>query len=206
MDRSFLFVLGSSRPDGNTEQLARTAARRLPSGTEQRWLALRDLPLAPFTDRRHADPAGHTLPAPGSNERLLLDATLDATDIVIASPVYWYSVSSATKLYLDHWSGWLRLPGVDFKQRMARKTYWAVSALAEEDPAYARPLLDTVRYSAEYFGARFAGGLVGVGVDRPGQIMADAETLARARGFFTADATGPLGLRAEAGVSAGVAG
>ncbi|MFD0329914.1 flavodoxin family protein [Streptacidiphilus monticola] len=205
MDRSFLFVLGSSRPDGNTEQLARTAARRLlRDGTA---LARPARPAAgPFTDRRHADPAGHTLPAPGSNERLLLDATLDATDIVIASPVYWYSVSSATKLYLDHWSGWLRLPGVDFKQRMARKTYWAVSALAEEDPAYARPLLDTVRYSAEYFGARFAGGLVGVGVDRPGQIMADAETLARARGFFTADATGPLGLRAEAGVSAGVAG
>lgn len=31
--RSFLFVLGSSRPDGNTEALARAAAGHLPAAT-----------------------------------------------------------------------------------------------------------------------------------------------------------------------------
>ncbi|MFE9888860.1 NAD(P)H-dependent oxidoreductase [Streptomyces scopuliridis] len=52
-DRSFLFVLGSSRPDGNTETLARTAAQQLPAGVPQRWVDLAQLPLPDFQDGRH---------------------------------------------------------------------------------------------------------------------------------------------------------
>ena len=94
-------------------------------------------------------------PAAG-NERILLDATLDATDLVIASPLYWYSVSAFTKLYLDYWAGWLRLPGVDFNARMRGKTMWAISAISEEDPAKADPLLGTLKISADYMGMRWA--------------------------------------------------
>jgi hypothetical protein len=42
-----------------------------------------------------------------------------ATDLVIASPVYWHSVSWLTKRYLDHWSGWQRTPSVNFKATLA---------------------------------------------------------------------------------------
>ena len=66
----FLFVLGSSRRDGNTEQLARHAARHLPADAEQRWLWLGDIPLTAFADTRHDD----ALPPPAGNEKLLLDA------------------------------------------------------------------------------------------------------------------------------------
>ncbi len=55
---------------------------------------------------------------PEGNERLLWEATLWATDVVIASPLYWYSVSATTKRYLDHWSGWLRVEGAPLKERM----------------------------------------------------------------------------------------
>ncbi|MFL6055811.1 MAG: flavodoxin family protein [Actinoallomurus sp.] len=91
------------RSGGNTEELARQAAAQLPSGVAQQWLRLRDLPLPDFQDLRHVP--GAVYPEPTGNERILLDATLDATDLVIASPLYWYSVSAATKLYLDYWSG-----------------------------------------------------------------------------------------------------
>lgn len=119
--RSFLFVLGSSRPDGNTETLTRIAAEQLPTDTGQHWLSLRELPLPEFEDVRH--PERRHAP-PGGNAGTLLRATLDATDVVIASPLYWYSVSSSTKRYLDHWSHWLRTPGADFRRRMAGKTLW----------------------------------------------------------------------------------
>ena len=50
-----------------------------------------------------------------------MDATFAATDLVVVSPVYWYSVAASVKLYLDYWSGWMRLP-VDFKAKMRGKT------------------------------------------------------------------------------------
>lgn len=188
--RSFLFLLGSARPDGNTEALARRAAARLPSDVEQRWLRLRDVPLPAFHDIRHAGGPGYAEPT--GNERLLLDATVEATDLVIASPLYWYSVSADTKLYLDYWTGWLRLPGVDFRARMRGRTMWAVTAISEEDPAKADPLLGTLRLTADYMAMRWGGELVGYG-NRPGDVLADASALAEAKNFFDLSGVGGSG-------------
>ncbi|MFJ8918218.1 flavodoxin family protein [Streptomyces sp. NPDC102415] len=178
--RNFLFLLGSSRTGGNTETLARLAAEQLPAGTEQRWLDLRELPLPDFEDRRHAD--GHYTPT--GNSATLLEATLAATDVVIASPLYWYAVSTSTKRYLDHWSGWLEAPGVDFKQRMAGKTLWGVTALADTEPEVADPLAGTLRNSARYLGMRWGGVLLGNGT-RPGDVLTDTGAAARAKVFFS---------------------
>lgn len=179
MDR-FLFVLGSSRRDGNTEQLARHAAGHLPAGVERRWRWLGEPALPPFSDARH----GRTPPPPpGGTERLLLDETLAATDIVVASPVYWYSVSNSTKNYLDHWSGWLRVPGAGFRPRMAGKTLWGVSVLAEDDPSQADPVEGMLRRTADYLHMRWGGLLLGNG-SRPGDVRRDTAALARAEEFF----------------------
>ncbi|MBV8932700.1 MAG: NAD(P)H-dependent oxidoreductase, partial [Kutzneria sp.] len=136
--RSFLFVLASSRLGGNTETLARMAAEALPDSVERRWIRLRDVPLPPFVDLRHAGIQAVSTPA--GNEKVLLDATLAATDVVIASPLYWYSVSADAKQYLDYWSGWMRLPRANFMDTMRGKKLWGVSVLSEEDPAQADPL------------------------------------------------------------------
>ncbi|MDQ0992408.1 NAD(P)H-dependent FMN reductase [Streptomyces sp. V3I7] len=48
MTRRFLFVLGSARPDGNTELLARRAADQLPADVEQQWISLAEHPLPDF--------------------------------------------------------------------------------------------------------------------------------------------------------------
>lgn len=179
-DRSFLFVLGSSRAEGNTAALAARAAAALPPEVEQRWIALDDHPLAAFEDLRHAG-VGPRVPA--GNERLLLDATMAATDVVIASPLYWYTVSASTKLYLDYWSGWLRPPDLRFKQRMSAKTLWGITVLAEHDAEVAEPLVETLRLSASYLGMRWGGVLRGNG-SRPGQVLDDSAALRRADGFF----------------------
>ncbi|MGW3654188.1 hypothetical protein ACWD6R_00025 [Streptomyces sp. NPDC005151] len=70
------FLLGSSRTDGNTEELARLAAEQLPPGTEQRWLNLNELTLPDFEDLRHEGDGGYR--APTGNAATLLDATLVA--------------------------------------------------------------------------------------------------------------------------------
>lgn len=184
MTRRFLFVLGSARPDGNTELLARRAAEQLPPDVEQQWIDLAARPLPDFEDLRHD--SDHTRPTEG-DVATLLDATLAATDLVIASPLYWYSVSAQTKRYLDHWSGWLRTPGLDFKATLAGRTLWGVTALAHEEPEAAAPLVGTLNNSAAYMGMRFGGVLLGNG-SKPGDVLKDTGALARAKTFFAQEA------------------
>lgn len=185
-EREFLFLIGSARTAGNTEILARRAANVLPSSVRQNWVSLIEHPLPLFEDIRHEVGVEYRIQT--EHERTILDATLAATDIVIASPVYWYSVSTSVKLYLDHWSGWMRLDGIEFKKRMAGKTMWCVTVLSEEDLSAATPLIETLRMSAEYMKMTFAGTLIGYG-NRPGDVLNDAASVERAGRFFASAVT-----------------
>ncbi|MFB7447379.1 flavodoxin family protein [Streptomyces sp. NPDC056194] len=178
-DRSFLFVLGSSRADGNSETLARAAAAHLPADVPQRWVDLNRLALPDFQDGRHEDADRRA----EGDEELLRRATVDATDIVIVSPLYWYSLSAQTKRYLDYWSGWLNVPGSDFKERMEGGTLWGVTAMAHDEHEVADGLVTSLSHSAAYLRMRFGGVLTGT-ASRPGRIHADAHAMTRARTFF----------------------
>ncbi|MFF5406902.1 flavodoxin family protein [Streptomyces misionensis] len=184
MTRSFLFLLGSARTGGNTELLARAAADQLPADVEQRWLDLSGLHLPDFRDERHDTDAG---PVEEADETLLREATAAASDIVIASPLYWYSVSAATKRYLDYWSKWLRTPDPGFREKMAGRTLWGVTAMAHREEEVAEPLVLTLHHTAAYMGMRFGGVLLGNGT-QPGQVLTDEAALLRAKTFFTQDA------------------
>lgn len=179
--REFLFVLGSARTGGNTEHLARRAAESLAGNMNQTWLSLIEHQLPLFEDIRHDDSRKYEIAS--NSESVLFDATVKATDIVIASPVYWYSVSASTKLYLDHWSGWMRLPDVDFRKRMASKTLWGVTAFSDTDPVGAQPLIDTLKMTAEYLKMHWGGVLLGYG-NRPADVIDDAASMDRASTFF----------------------
>jgi multimeric flavodoxin WrbA len=181
--RSFLFIVGSTRQPGvigNTERLAREAAAALPAAAEQRWLYLNQLSVPPFEDIRHH---GGEYPMPTGHLRLLLDATLAASDIVLVSPVYWYSVPAALKLYIDHWSAWLRVPGVDFKARMAGKRLWVVATSGGR--ASAQPMFDSYALCARFLAMHWMDALWGQG-GPPDAVRQDAEAWAAAAGYFSA--------------------
>lgn len=171
--RSFAFILGSPRGGGNTETLARYAAEGLPPDVTGSWLDLSALPLP-------AQPSG---PVPCGPEKVLLDATLNSTDIVVASPLHWYSVSAATKLYLDYWARWIALPDVSFRDRMRDKNLWAVTAYARGDDADTEPLTGMLRRTADYLGMEWRGALL-ARAHRPGDIESDPAVLDRAAAFF----------------------
>ena len=180
-DRHFLFLNASTRVAGvigNTETLARTAAASLPAHLSQHWLRLADHPLPPFVDHRHD--LG-TYPMPEGAGRLLLDATLAASDLVLVAPVYWYSLPASVKLYLDHFSGWMRVPGLDFKARMAGRRLWLVTTSG--DRAKAQPMIDSTRLCAEFLGMQWQGALWGKG-GAPEAVRADAEALTTATHWF----------------------
>ena len=176
----FLFLVASAREDGAAETLARRTAQGL-SSDQQRWIRLADLPLDPFVDSRHEGDG--TYPPPQGHARTLLDATLDATDLVFVAPVYWYGLPAWAKLYLDHWSGWMRVPGVDFRARMAGKRLWAMTIVSDETPASAEPLLGCLRLTTDYMNMEWGGALIG-NANRPADILEDREALRQADSFL----------------------
>jgi len=180
MSRHFVFLIASGRRGGNSELLARRAAAALPADVERTWIHLDDHPLPPFRDLRHDG----TFPEPDGAARMLAEATLRATDLVLVTPVYWYSLPATAKLYLDHWSAWMRTPSLDFRARMRGRRLWAVVVDSSEpdDRSYA-PLVETLVRSAEYLEMRWSGALHGHG-NRPGDALADSAAAARADGFF----------------------
>ena len=180
MQRRFLFLLSSTRRDGNSEALARAAAAQLPEGAEARWIRLDEHPLPPFEDVRH----GTGFTEPEGDARMLAEATLWATDLVFVLPVYWYSLPAPLKLYLDHWSGWMRVPSLKLKERLAGRDLWAVVVDSDtEAEGSAEPVLDSLRRTAEYMGMRWRGALQGH-ANRPGEVMADATAMEAAGRFF----------------------
>jgi hypothetical protein len=181
--RRVLFLVASARAAGNSETLARRAEAGLPPSAGREWIRLDDVPLPPFVDRRHAAGNDGAYPEPEGNEAVLLDATLAATDVVFVAPLYWYSLPASAKLYLDYWTAWMRVPGRDFRARMAGKTLWAIGVFSDDDPALAEPLLQTLRLSARYLAMEWGGSVLGSG-SRPGDVLADAAALAAADALF----------------------
>jgi multimeric flavodoxin WrbA len=182
-EHKFLFLLSSARHGGNAEILARHAARHLPSAAKQEWLRHSDLPLPDFIDTRHDEGSSGTYPMPEGHGKTLLDATLAASDLVFVAPLYWYSVPFHAKLYVDHWSGWMRVPGVDFKARMAGKRMWGITVVSDEDFSVADPLTGMLRLGADYMSMTYKGTLIGYG-NKPGDVLNDKHSLERAAKFF----------------------
>ena len=183
IERHFLFIVSSARVPGavgNTEWLAREAARHLPAGATSTWLHLNGLELADFDDRRHD--VG-TYPMPSGDTQRLLDATLAATDLVFVTPLYWYSFPNRLKRYLDHWSAWMRVEGLDFKPRMQGKRVWAVTTSGSRDKT--QPMFDSLALCAEFLAMDWQEPLWGQG-GAPGAIEKDAVAIAAAAHHFVA--------------------
>lgn len=184
--KHYLFIVTSTREPGhtgNTEWLARQAAAALPPGTVQTWHQLARMHLPPFVDQRHTS---GKYPPPEGDMKILLDATLAATDIVFVAPVYWYSIPSPLKTYIDHWSAWMRVPGLPFKEEMAKKVLRLVTTSG--DRAKAQPMIDSVQLCAQFLGMPWGGALWGKG-GPPDAVQADAQATAGAASFLAATPT-----------------
>lgn len=185
----YLFLIASPRSNGNSETLARIAARGLPADATHTFLNLRDFPLPAFEDLRHVPPINPAFPASGgyqtptAHSLTLLEATLEATDLVFVAPVHWYSMPTLLKRYLDEWSYWLRIPNGTFKAQMSQKRYWAISSSSSGSEAEAEPLFGALELSAAYFGQKLSKRLLGRG-SKPDDVLGDAAVLRSAQSFF----------------------
>ncbi len=174
---SILFLLGSSRRDGNAELLAKEAAKYLPSNVTQRWIRLSDYPLNPFQDVRHEDEWTYEMPI--GNARILLEATLVADVLFFACPVYWYSLPAPAKLYLDHWSHWIRIPEINLRAKMKGKKMFLTTAMADSEVQESEPLIRSLQLTARYLEMVWCGHVLAQ-ANAAGDVLHQPETLSNA--------------------------
>jgi multimeric flavodoxin WrbA len=86
----------------------------------------------------------------------LMKRVLEHDQIIFATPIYWYAVSPAMKVFLDRISDLLELPDLLSEGRRLRgKTAHVVCTSISDEPSAA--FMDAFRETFGYLGMRFGG-------------------------------------------------
>ncbi|GJL92762.1 flavodoxin family protein [Hyphococcus sp.] len=161
---SILALNGSSRADGDTARLLSAALRPLDDVERFDLDALR---IGPYS-YEHANADDDFLP--------LAQRMLKARTIILASPVYWYSMSAQMKALFDRLTDLTDMPYKPLGKQLAGKTMFVVATGSDDAPpvSFAPPFEDT----AGYFNMRWGGMLY-----RAGRDALSAEDILAARSF-----------------------
>ena len=161
---SVLALSGSSRADGETARLLNAVLTHL---DDVELFHLGDLRIGPYAyDHANAD----------DDFLALARRMLKASTIILASPVYWYSMSAQMKAFFDRLSDLTDPPYKVLGKQLAGKTMFVVATGSAQTPplSFAAPFEDT----AGYFNMRWGGLLY-----RPGRVALTAEDIDAAREF-----------------------
>lgn len=162
-------IYGSSRRNGNTEQLA----RRLTEGFDADHIVLADYRFEPIKDYRH----GEKEPYPEDDYHSVIERVLAQDVLVFATPIYWYGASGLTKTFIDRWSQSLREDKAGFLAKLSSKSAWVIGIGDDEPHLKGLPLIQQFQYIFEFTGTRFEGYILGR-ANRPGDILEDRAALA----------------------------
>lgn len=140
---SYIVLFGSARIDGST----RRAVDSVFQDESHRFVDLRSLNITPF-DYTH-DAQDDFLP--------LMQEITQYDTIVLASPVYWYSVSSYMKTFLDRWGHLLAgESGKALALKLEGKRLFLITSFAAELPlgctAFETPIRQTCYYMNIHYG------------------------------------------------------
>ena len=140
---STIALFASSRRDGNTGRFIDRIAS--PLGIEVVDLGGRRLTAYDYQHRNRDD-----------DFETLMQHVLQHEQIIFATPIYWYSVSPAMKIFLDRISDFLELPElVDDGRRLRGKNAYVVCTSVSEEPSTA--FVAAFRDTFDYLGMRFFG-------------------------------------------------
>ena len=167
-------LFGGSRPEGNTARLTKMAI----AGYDYEWIDLTQYQLNPVRDYRHVD---KSIDSYADDYKTIIDKVLASDTVIIASPVYWYSLSASMKAFFDHWSETLLDSNYkDFKDKMSKKDFRLIIVGGDCPKVKAKPCITQVKYSLEFLGASLVSYIIGT-AERPGDIEKDVYALSRAK-------------------------
>jgi multimeric flavodoxin WrbA len=142
IDARAIALFSSSRRDGNTGQFIDLIAGEL--GIEV--IELEKLHLSTY-DYEHRNRNDDLEP--------LMKRLLQFDQIIFASPVYWYSVPAAMKMFLDRLSDYLDLPDLlpEGRRLRGKRAYIVCTSICTEAPAsFINTFVDTFAYLGMHYG------------------------------------------------------
>jgi multimeric flavodoxin WrbA len=155
-----MIVIGSPRRKGNSAVLARQVANgATTAGAQVESFFLHAMDIKPCTA---CDACRRKLKKDcviRDDMKILYPKMKAADAIVIASPIYWFTVSAQTKIFMDRWYAL----GGDDGYELAGKTFGIVLAYGDADPfaSGAVNALRTFQDAFSYIGAELAGTVYG---------------------------------------------
>ena len=184
--RRVLILKGSPRRKGNSSTLAdQVAAGASVAGATVESFDLHGMDIRPCDSCDFCQGSGECVL--NDDMQLLYPKLREADAIVIASPIYWFTVSAQVKLCIDRWYA---LEGAG-EAALAGKEFGVVLVYGDNDP-YSSGAVNAIRMLqdiARYEKATIAGLVYGSASD-PGEIATQPELMQRAYALGRRLATG----------------
>lgn len=177
-------IYGSPRRRGNTALLLQQAvlgAREM--GAEVEEVVLRDLKMSPCLEIYGCTKTGRC--AIQDDFQKVYDQILESDGILLASPVFFYTVSAHTKILMDRCQSlWVRkywLEGPSSKEKPARRKGLFLSVGATKGKRLFDGILLTVRYYFDALDCELWRSLLYRGLDAEGDVLRHPQYLEEAR-------------------------
>jgi multimeric flavodoxin WrbA len=181
--KKILVLLGSPRKKGNSTTLAERIIKGAEAaGATVEKIFLHGLNIAPCQACYACRKPKSKSCAIDDDMQPIYQKLIEADAWVIASPVYWFTMSAQTKLFMDRCFALFNIK----KEALAGKTIAVAMSYADADPFISGCVnaLRTFQDAFGYVGANIVGMVYG-SADKPGEIksnqalMAEAEALGR---------------------------
>jgi multimeric flavodoxin WrbA len=155
-----MIVVGSPRKKGNSSTLAKqVAAGARAGGAKVETFFLHGMNIKPCNACDSCRKKGDMECVIQDDMQILYPKLKDADAVVIASPIYWFTVSAQTKLFMDRWYAL----GSDEDYALAGKKFGIVLVYAGEDPFVSGAVnaLRTFQDALGFIGAQIVGMVYG---------------------------------------------
>ena len=145
VQKKVIIILGSSRSHGDTRKLI----NRVREEVDADFIDLNDLQIS-YYDYEYKNQDDDFLPT--------MKRVVDYDKIILASPVYWYSMSAIMKTFVDRFSDLLRIHKEVGRQLRGKQLYTISSS---SDSTVYDNFLKAFELTAEYLGMDYDGYLYG---------------------------------------------
>jgi multimeric flavodoxin WrbA len=179
--KKVIVALGSPRKRGNTAMLANKLIEGIESaGGTHELFSLHDMHIGPCSACDSCQVAMDTFCVIEDDMQPLYPKILEADALVFASPIYWFSMSAQTKLFMDRLYAFLGPQG----NRLTDKRIGILLAYGDTDPVTSGAVnaIRTFQDAFRYIGAPIVGTVYGSAFHE-GDIGKNSEVLESARGL-----------------------
>jgi multimeric flavodoxin WrbA len=176
MVKSIMVLKGSPRENGNSSALAdQTAEGAKAAGARVESFSLHRMDIRPCDACDTCQETGVCVLK--DDMQMLYPKLAEADAIVIASPIYWFTLSAQTKLFIDRWYALESSQGNALKG----KQFGILLTYGDTDP-YSSGAINAIRTFQDmvrYIGANIAGIVYGTAMD-VGDVQKQPELMQRA--------------------------